>query len=526
MVSTRSGREPLKHGRHYPSKYTKSDLPSPNSNKRVGNSNNQVRNSKIQTPDNQDIQQEVSKSHIRQISNSKDLQDQIRKIIGQTSIIKQNLKQDLKQDLSLIFNENTDHHIIHKKFFIQEEEFNIISLNIAQIAQERSMIIFGKYLADLLRSKRNLLKNKNFEENINEMYFEEKVAAIVKKYLPGDLSPTNSKITILKPGPSDNSQYRELFTDIENIYHQATDRDVKLQRIEFRCGETKKSPQKIRDLYKYDDVTTHVKYCDFYFEDGELYPEQYANRLVKALTSLRKRTETMQNVFICLQEINPYNTFVDTFVNFNNDNYFTLISPTSIKGITNLLLLCNNNYVEKNQSKTDALMANKRTLYQFNTINDITTIENEEDNMEEEDKKIKGNIIKVFRGIKKRPTQNLLYEIKTLNGATLHLYNIHGEWIKNETIMKIFQETIIPQIKENKGNNIITIIVGDFNFFLTHDYLHRLQLLLRADDIHFDFTYTPEVLYEELVQNNNCSESSSLDGFIYAAPSVQVNLSI
>lgn len=58
--------------------------------------------------------------------------------------------------------------------------------------------------------------------------------------------------------------------------------------------------------------------------------------------------------------------------------------------------------------------------------------------------------------------------------------------------------------------------------------MHRLQLLLRSKDIHSKFTYTPEVLYDELDSckdiNNDCSEPSSLDGFIYTAPSVQVNL--
>jgi ssRNA-specific RNase YbeY (16S rRNA maturation enzyme) len=488
---------------------------------------------------NKDMPPESSNVFMQQVGNpNQDLQNQIEKIMGRTLQIQQNLK----QDLNLVYNEITDHHIIHKKFFIQEEEFNIISLNIAQLAQERSMIIFGKYLADLLRSKKNLLKNKNFKENIKNMSFEETVADIVKEYLPGDLSPTNSKITIKKSDPSHNSRYQNLFTEIENLYNKATGRKMELQRIEFRCGETKKSPSKIKNLYKYDNVTTHVKYCDFYFEDGELSPEQYAKRLEKALTSLRKRTEKMQNVFICLQEINPYNTFVDTFVNFNNDNYFTLILPTFIEGATNLLLLCNNNYVEKNQSKTDELMVNIRTQNQnqFKTINDITPIENKEDkkkednmkeegNMKKEDKKIKDdNIIKVFRGVKKKRTQNLLYEIITKTGATLHLYNIHGEWIENQSIMKIFQDIIIPKIEENKNKNIITIIVGDFNFFLTHDYLHRLQLLLRSKDIHSEFTYTPEVLYDELDSckdiNNDCSEPNSLDGFIYAAPSVQVNL--
>ena len=413
------------------------------------------------------------------------------------------IQQNLKQDLSLIFNENTDHHIIHKKFFIKEEEFNIISLNIAQIAQERTMIVFGKYLADLLRSKKNLLKNKNFKENIKDMNFEETVAKIVKEYLPDNLSPTNNKITIFK---SDNV-YLDLFTQIESIYQQATGRDVKLQRIEFRCGKNDNAPEEIKSLYKYDDVTTHIKYCDFYFEDGELFPEQYSKRLEKALTSLRKRTEKMQNVFICLQEIKPYNTFQDTFKNFNNDNYFTLISPHSINGTTNLLLTCNT------------------TLKQ---INDITPIENKKDNMEEENKKKEDEIIKEFKGVKKGQTQNLLYKIITQTDAILHLYNIHAEWNKNENIIKIFQDTIIPKIEENKKKNIITIIVGDFNFFLTHAYLHRLQLLLRSKDIHSEFTYTPEVLYDELDPckdiNNDCSKSSSLDGFIYAAPSVQVNL--
>ena len=444
---------------------------------------------------NLDMQQQISNSIIQ----NQDLKNQIEKIMGRTLQIQQNLK----QDLSLIFNENTDHHIIHKKFFIKEEEFNIISLNIAQIAQERTMIVFGKYLADLLRSKKNLLKNKNFKENIKDMNFEETVAKIVKEYLPDNLSPTNNKITIFK---SDNV-YLDLFTQIESIYQQATGRDVKLQRIEFRCGKNDNAPEEIKSLYKYDDVTTHIKYCDFYFEDGELFPEQYSKRLEKALTSLRKRTEKMQNVFICLQEIKPYNTFQDTFKNFNNDNYFTLISPHSINGTTNLLLTCNT------------------TLKQ---INDITPIENKKDNMEEENKKKEDEIIKEFKGVKKGQTQNLLYKIITQTDAILHLYNIHAEWNKNENIIKIFQDTIIPKIEENKKKNIITIIVGDFNFFLTHAYLHRLQLLLRSKDIHSEFTYTPEVLYDELDPckdiNNDCSKSSSLDGFIYAAPSVQVNL--
>lgn len=519
---------------------------------KVGNSN--IQNKDMQQVGNSYIPNQYMPptSFMQQVRNpNKNLQDQINKIMGRTLRIQQNLK----QDLNLVYNEITDHHIIHKQFIIQGEEFNIISLNIAQLAQERSMIIFGKYLADLLRTKNNLLKNKKFKENINNV-FEENVADIVKKYLPSDLSPTNKKIPVLKSDLPDNLEYEDLFTGIENLYQNVTGRKMELQRIEFRSGDTvsAKSPQQIKVLYPYDDVTKHVKYCDFYFKDGELDPKQYKDRLVKVFESLKKRTQNMNNVFICLQEINPFNSFVEIFNIFKND--FTLISPKSRKGTTNLLLLRNNRYVyvETNQLKTDELMMNIRTQNQnqINTINDITPIPiekkekkedikeegnmkkednmKEEDNMKKEDKKIKDdNIIKVFRGVdSKGPTQNLLYEIKTQTGAILHLYNIHTEWNKNESIINIFQDIIIPKIEENKKNKIITIIVGDFNFFLTHDYLHRLQLLLRSKDIHSEFTYTPEVLYDELDSckdvNNDCSEPSSLDGFIYAAPSVQVNL--
>ena len=196
-------------------------------------------------------------------------------------------------------------------------------------------------------------------------------------------------------------------------------------------------------------------------------------RTAYSLSCINEITKDMQNVFICLQET----TFDDCDINVG----------IPITNQTTCPLL------EKNWDK-------KNLQYQDFSINSHN---NNGD-----------KIIQSFSS-QKGLIKNSLYNIKIKDKEIL-LYNIHGKYKENKNILDEFQSNIIPTMNENRQNNKITIIVGDFNFYLDHKYLHRLKLILKNENIYSDFIYTPDVLYG--------SNPSTLDGIIYCAPDVETNL--
>ena len=196
-------------------------------------------------------------------------------------------------------------------------------------------------------------------------------------------------------------------------------------------------------------------------------------RTKDCLSCIGEITKDMQNVIICLQE---------TFINDCNLNVKIPIL-TTCPVIT--------------QNWNQNLHLEDKIVHNYDNNDD--------------------KIIQSF-SVQEGLIKNSLYSIK-IEDKEILLYNIHGKYKKNNDILNEFQSNIIPTMNGNRRNNKITIIVGDFNFYLDHKYLHRLKLILKNENIYSDFIYTPDVSY-----NSDSNNPSTLDGIIYCAPDVETNL--
>lgn len=333
-----------------------------------------------------------------------------------------------------IIDHNVLHHFVETK--CPKSGFHLYSLNIAQISDLRTMVIFNKinkYLKTF--ESEEYIKKKEMMHLFDNMH-----QIILKHELENRIIEEGSKQMIVD-------------SNIINDLKELCPSNINIDYIYLR-KYTPKTKSKNDELFRKRFEPCNFRYFDIVFLEENL--ESYENRLRQVLQFFEKQTETERCV-ILFQEINPVLNAYDIISQFS---CFRIVDPTFHQmGKLN----------DKFFSKSINILLTRNFKHRIS-------------------KQVSDPLIDFFayqgHDRQKNEFQNVRYYLPKFK---LYIYNIHSYLFTNKKILHAMENVLIPQMLDMKH----FIIIGDLNFKLNDEHFHKLKELLMFYKISMDFKALP-----------------------------------
>ena len=349
----------------------------------------------------------------------------------------------MNNENTFIDNKIIDHNIIYHFYDDKKNGFHIYSVNIAQISDLRTMVIFNKinkYLKTSPNTNIETFKKKNLNFLFDNMY------KIILKY--------NLENAEIEEGSKTLIVDSNIILDLKNLCVD----DVGIDYVYLR-KYTPKMKSKNDEIFKIRFEQCNFRYFDIIFEEETI--ESYQKRIQKIMMYLNEITQN-QKCIIFLQEINP---ILDAYHIIEYNTEFTVIDPNFSQ-----MVKSNNGKVnEKIFSKSFNVLLTKNFNHRIKKMEDDSIID-----------------FFRFRGNEKQKNefQNVKYYLPKFK---LYLYNIHSYLFTNKKILSIMESFFLEEMK--KMENII--IIGDLNFKFTNNYLEEFKSLLDKHAIKYELYSLP-----------------------------------
>jgi len=340
-------------------------------------------------------------------------------------------------------NKIIDHNIIYHYFDDKKNAFHIYSVNIAQISDLRTMVIFNK-INKFLKTAPNPSSDSIKKKNVN--FLMDNMHKIILKYQLEnmDIEEGTKKLIVDSNIILD---LRELCID-----------DVKIDYVYLR-KYTPKTKSRNDEIFKSRFEPCNFRYFDIIFEEESI--ESYQKRIKEIMNYLNKVTEN-QKCVILLQEINPILNAYDVLQFYPE---FSIIDP-----IFGHLMKYNHGKInEKIFSKSFNVLLTKNFNHRIKKMENDKIID-----------------FFSFKGNEKQKNdfQNIKYYLPKFK---LYLYNIHSFLFSNKKIITVMETFFIQEMKTMEK----VLIIGDLNFKFTNIYLEEFKDLLDKHSIKYELFSLP-----------------------------------
>lgn len=343
----------------------------------------------------------------------------------------------------LLENKIIDHNIISHYFDDKRNGFYIYSVNIAQISDLRTMVIFNKinkFLKTSPTTSTEVLKKKCIHHLFDNMH------QVILKY---ELENTD-----IDEGSKTLMVDSNIVKDLKLLCHD----DINIDYVYLR-KYIPKTKSKLDEIFKKRFEVCNFRYFDIIFEEESI--DSYQKRIKEIMSYLNTITENKKCI-VFLQEINP---ILDAYQVFKFYPEFSIVDPNFTQMVKNR----NGKMNEKIFSKSFNVLLVKNFNHR------IKKLENDK-------------IIDFFsyKGNEKQKNefQNVRYYLPKFK---LYLYNIHSFLFSNKKILSVMDNFFIQEMK-NLGK---IIIIGDLNFKFTNFFLEEFKRLLDANGIRYELFDIP-----------------------------------
>ena len=351
--------------------------------------------------------------------------------------------------------ETIDHNILHHVIKIKNDQFDIYSLNVAQISDLRTMTIFNKINKYLKTSEEAIeyLKKKDLHYLFDEMH-----KVILKYNLHLDDVEEGSKKLIVDSN---------IIIDMKEISKTPIQIDYLYLR-KYTPKENSKNDLLFRKRFEKCDF----RYFDIIFEEENV--KSYEKRIQSVLEFLVEKVGDKKCLFL-FQEINPILNFYDMVKEFST---LKIVDPTF-----------------NNNGKISEKIFTK-------SMNVLLSTKNFNHRVKKQDN---DEIINFFayEGHEKQKNeyQNIKYYLPKFK---LYLYNIHSFLFCNKQIIQAFHSPLIDQIQQQN----FVLIIGDLNFKLNEDHYHDFMKMLEENNIECELKSLPfsASIYEGKIFTSLCKK--------------------
>jgi len=399
---------------------------------------------------------------------------------------------DYGSEYKLIKDGTIDHNFFEKKIKFNGLEFKLLSLNIAQLDQLKTMAKHNKII-NYIRKEENLIKTSKFpiDNFLNDIAkITTKYKDIIKNEISSDDNFDEIKLELQSKYISNNDIIKEVKDLIKKKYikYLSEDLDINLKIAWLRkkdkfyseilieeidkelANET--DPNKIINLENIKKAKRRFPndyYIDVYFSKET--SESYYSRIDKAINFLSTRIKDDKNIIICLQEINPV---------FNDENLNICSELDVIFKKYHLNFIYPEDYKEYVYS-TCSILLTRGNLEVTPYSDDLVLEEDQIINTHELIRKIN-----IGKGI----LQNFRYKL-SFKGQHLDIFNVHTNLFSYDSAYDKLNQ-IVEYSRDKQF-----ILVGDMNLLIDEKRIHRINMLFRDNRIALDLLQTPEVDYND-----------------------------
>lgn len=398
-----------------------------------------------------------------------------------------------------------DHNFFEKKINFNGLKFKLLSINIAQMDQFRTMVQHNKII-NYIRKEENLKRISKFPINdflndianiVNEfkLTIEKEISSHgdisqmkseLKSIIIEDRSVKGAILKLIREKYSDKFSSDELDPELnlrwlkhKEKYYSEIGHDELDEKIKKETNTNEKLNLQNIKLAKQRFPNDY--YIDISFSKESI--ESYYSRINKVLDFLTKRLSDGEMGLICLQELNPV---------FNDENTELRSELKSIFEEHKLTFKFPEEYIRHLTGTCSVTLTTENLSYFVSPYSeDLTFVETNYG------RKLINNheLIKKIHQ-RKKLLQNFRYKL-SYDGKDLDIYNLHTNMFSDNLAYDKLNE-IIEYLKDKKF-----ILVGDMNLLMNYRIIHRVTKLFRDNRIALDLIQTPEVDYENYTNPQN-----------------------